>query len=81
MRQWQVQEAKAELSAVINAAQTSPQVITRHGEPLAVVLSYVQFEDLQRREGRPPLFSFLRTWPGFAAPERDATDYGRDVNL
>jgi prevent-host-death family protein len=79
--EWQVQEAKAELSAVIKAAQKEPQVITRHGEPVAVVLSYAQYDGLRSREMRPRLFDFLRTWPEFEVPERDRTDFGRDVTL
>jgi prevent-host-death family protein len=81
MSEWQVQEAKAELSTVIKAAQRTPQIITRHGEPVAVIVSFAQFQDLRRREGRQPLFSFLRTWPEFEIPERDKADYGRDIEL
>ncbi len=81
MAEWQVQEAKAELSAVIKAAEEGPQVITRHGQPVAVVLSYGQYEVMRRREGRQPLISFLRSWPEFEIPPRDRADYGRDINL
>jgi prevent-host-death family protein len=36
---WQLQEAKNRLSEVINAAQSrGPQTITRHGEPVAMVI-------------------------------------------
>ena len=80
--EWQVQEAKAELSALIKAAQEAPQVITRHGEPMVVVLSYAEYNRLRRQEGvRQSLFSFLRTWPEFEIPERDRSDFERDVNL
>ncbi len=79
--EWQVQEAKAELSAVIKAAQKEPQVITRHGKPVAVVLSYEQYDSLRQLKARPRLFDFLRTWPEFEIPERDQTDFGRDVIL
>lgn len=81
MSEWQVQEAKAELSALIQAAQTAPQIITRHGQPVAVVLSYAQYDLVRQREGRESLFSFLRGWPDFEVPARDRTDYGRDVTL
>ncbi len=79
MTDWQVQKAKSELSAVLKAAQEGPQVITRHGEPVAVVLSYVEYEALRLRDGRQPLLSFLRSWPEFEVPRRDETDYGRDI--
>jgi prevent-host-death family protein len=36
---WQLQEAKNRLSEVIHAAQSQgPQTITRHGEPVAMVV-------------------------------------------
>lgn len=78
---WQVQEAKAELSAVIQAAQRAPQVITRRGEPVAVMLSIAKYKELSASENRPTLFDFLRTWPEVEIPERDKYDFGRDVTL
>ena len=42
MRKIQLREAKARLSAVIDAAvRGRPAVITRHGKPQAVVLSWL----------------------------------------
>ncbi|HVA34309.1 MAG TPA: type II toxin-antitoxin system Phd/YefM family antitoxin [Candidatus Baltobacteraceae bacterium] len=81
MVDWQVQEAKAELSAVIKAAQSEPQVITRHGEPVAVVVSYTHYEVLRLKEGRQPLVSFLQSWPDFEIPARDESDHGRNITL
>lgn len=79
---WQIQEAKAEFTALIKAAQGAPQLITRHGEPVAVVLSCPQYELLRQKEApRQSLFSLLRGWPEFEIPERDHSDSGRDVNL
>lgn len=80
--EWQVQKAKAEFSAVIKAAQETPQIITRHGERVAVVLAYASYEQIRRRHNaRPSLFSLLRSWPEFEMPERDHSDIGRDVTL
>jgi prevent-host-death family protein len=80
--EWQVQEAKAELSALIKAAQEAPQVITRHGEPVAVVLSYSEYDRLYRGENdSQSLFSFLRSWPEFEVPERDRSDFERTITL
>jgi prevent-host-death family protein len=46
---WSVQEAKNQLSAVIDAALTSsPQVISRRGRPSVVVLSVTEYERLTR---------------------------------
>jgi antitoxin Phd len=81
MATWQIQQAKAELSAVISASQGAPQIITRHGEPVAVVLSYEHYREMRLKQGRPTLYSFLRSWPEFEVPERDEADFGRDVEL
>ncbi len=41
---WQLQEAKNRLSEVVNDAETQgPQIITRRGEQVAVVLSYDEY--------------------------------------
>ena len=83
-RRWQVQEAKAELSSLIRAAETDgPQTITRSGRPVAVVIAQGDFERLIRRERAPAgtLVDFLGTWPGFETPARDRSDAGREVDL
>jgi prevent-host-death family protein len=67
---WQVQEAKAKFSSLIEAAQETPQTVTRHGAPFAVVLGYAEYERLSREKRRRPLISFLRDWPEFEIPER-----------
>ena len=47
MATWQIQEAKAHLGKVIDAAQTSgPQTITRKGVAEAVVLSAHDYRNL-----------------------------------
>ncbi|MBV9270339.1 MAG: type II toxin-antitoxin system Phd/YefM family antitoxin [Candidatus Eremiobacteraeota bacterium] len=81
MAKWQVQRAKAEFSALIHAAEGTPQIITRHGDPVAVVLSYTEYETLQERGRRPRLAEFLKSWPDFSIPPRDTADYGRDVEI
>jgi prevent-host-death family protein len=43
---WQVQEAKQRLSEVLRAAEESPQVITRHGHDVAVVIDIAQYRRL-----------------------------------
>lgn len=62
MRKIQLREAKAELSAVIDAAMGGePAVITRHGKPQAVVVGFEEWQKLSR------LPSFARLL--LAAPE------------
>ena len=46
---WQVQEAKQRFSEMIRAVTSQgPQVITRHGEDIAVVIDVSQFHRLTR---------------------------------
>jgi prevent-host-death family protein len=48
---WQVQEAKAKLSAVIEkATKSGPQVITKHGAECAAVISIEDLKALRARE-------------------------------
>ena len=46
---WQIQEAKQRFSEMIRAvASQGPQVITRHGEDIAVVIDVSEFHRLTR---------------------------------
>lgn len=61
-RTWQLQEAKNRLSEVINRALTEgPQVITRRGEEVAVILSKQEYARL--RHSRESLVTFFRRSP------------------
>jgi prevent-host-death family protein len=49
MREIQLRDAKASLSAVIDdAMRGEPAVITRHGKPQAVILSFHEWQRLSR---------------------------------
>lgn len=78
---WQVQEAKAHFSEVMDKAeQEGPQIITRHGTERAVVLSIADYHALTAR--RKDFHAFLLSGPksdDFEI-ERDK-DTGRDVDL
>lgn len=61
MREVQLREAKASFSAVVNAAtEGEPALVTRHGEPVAVVLGYADWQLLtgQRTGFAEALLSF-----------------------
>lgn len=59
---WQIQEAKNKLSEVIARALTQgPQLITRHGEKTAVVISYADYKKL--RKSQEKLSDFFRNSP------------------
>ena len=61
---WQVQDAKQRFSELIRTAHADgPQVVTRHGEEIAVV---IDFADYQRLKGDIAEFKdYLRSGPGF----------------
>jgi prevent-host-death family protein len=80
---WQLQEAKSKLSELVNKAlQEGPQIITRHGDEVAVVMSYEDFNRLRKPE--TSLVEFLRSSPlaGFEIDlERDRSSFRPDVEL
>ena len=56
---WQLQEAKARFSELIDKALSEgPQVVTRRGKEEAIVVSVATFRDLERR-ARPSLKDLL----------------------
>ena len=62
MKRWAVQDAKNQLSQVIELARTSgPQTITKHGEPVAVLLAFDEYRKTQLPKETPlEFFSRLR---------------------
>jgi prevent-host-death family protein len=80
---WQLQDAKANLSQVVNKAlEEGPQRITRHGRAAAVLVSERDFERLVARK-RGSLVDFLAHSPlgDLEIPERDLRDTGREIKL
>lgn len=63
---WTLTRAKAHFSEVIERAQASPQIITKHGVPKAVVVSEQEWAHKSARKGT--LAEFL-----LASPLRDAS--------
>jgi prevent-host-death family protein len=61
---WQVQEAKQRFSELIRAARSDgPQVVTRHGEAIAVVVDITEYRQLK---GETVEFKdYLRAGPPF----------------
>jgi len=86
--EWQLQEAKARFSEVVERAiQGVPQTVTRRGRPAVMVVSVEEYER-QRAATRPrkSLVKLLRECPepGLADildESREAPDYGRDIDL
>ncbi|MFC4533469.1 type II toxin-antitoxin system Phd/YefM family antitoxin [Sphaerisporangium dianthi] len=62
MAQWQLQEAKQRFSEVIRQAHDEgPQVVTRHGEEVAVIIDIAEYRRL--KHGAPDFKEFLRSAP------------------
>jgi prevent-host-death family protein len=54
MKSWPVQDAKNQLSVVIELARTKgPQTITRHGKPVVVIMATEQFKKLSSPKESP----------------------------
>lgn len=72
---WQVQEAKNKFSEMLDAAlKHGPQIITRHGEKTAIVLSYAQYRKMKAEQTK--LSDFFRKSPLFEVElnlKRDAS--------
>jgi len=71
---WQLQDAKNRFSRVVEAALTEgPQIITRRGTRVAVVLAYDEYA--RTRSARVKLSDFLRSSP------LEGLDLARDRSL
>jgi prevent-host-death family protein len=78
---WQLQEAKQRFSEVVRQAHDhGPQVVTRHGEEVAVVVS---MEDYRRLAGnRSDFKDFLLSGPDLGGLEiHRASDPARRMDL
>ncbi len=72
---WQLQDAKQRFSALVRCARSEgPQVVTRHGEAVAVVVS---IEEFRRLTGDKPDFKHFL----MAAPDLDALEIIRPREL
>lgn len=78
---WQVQEAKQRFSELLRRAITDgPQVVTRHGEAVAVVVGAEDFRKLN--QGSPDFKEFLLTGPDLDTLEIERSTKGaRRVEL
>lgn len=79
---WQLQQAKNQLSLLVEDALTKgPQTITRHGEPVVVVVSVKDFQ--QARKPRTKLSEFLADSPakGLGIDLARVRDFPREVKL
>ena len=78
---WQMREARQRCSAMVrHALDEGPQVVTRRGEAVVVVLAFSEYERLQRSV--PAFADFLLAGPDFSPLDlaRDSTP-ARGVEL
>ena len=79
-RHWQLQEAKQRFSELIKSAETEgPQVVTRHGEEVAVVVGIGEYRRL--RGGAEDFKAFLRSAPDLDLEISRAAAPARVVDL
>ncbi|MEO3870228.1 type II toxin-antitoxin system Phd/YefM family antitoxin [Nonomuraea sp. B12E4] len=80
---WQLQEAKQRFSEVVRKAHDEgPQIVTRHGRDVAVILDMEEYRQLKRRN-QPDFKEFLLSspdWPDDLEIPR-ANDLPREVDL
>jgi len=80
--EWQLQEAKAMFSEVIQLAALKPQIITVRGKETAVILSYKEYKKLSGP--RQNLYEFIQSSPLYGVelelPQRKA-EKNREINL
>lgn len=77
---WQLQEAKQRFSEVVNRALgEGPQVVTRHGREVVVVLAADEFHRLA--DDREDFKTFLVSGPDLADLEIERSGVARRVEL
>jgi prevent-host-death family protein len=78
---WQVQEAKQRFSEVLRAAESEPQIVTKHGEEVAVVIDIAEYRRL--RGESVSFMDYLRAEP-FVDIDLEierGSDLPRDIDL
>ena len=58
---WKLEDAKNQFSKLVRAARRRPQVVTRHGQEVVVVLSVEMYREIARQQ--PGLVEFLEASP------------------
>lgn len=78
---WQVQEAKQKFSQLVRRAlDEGPQIVTRRGEDVVVVLSATEFRRLS--ESKPDFRDYLLSGPDLSVLDLErSADLPRDPEL
>ncbi len=82
---WQLQEAKQRFSELVRRAEREgPQVVTRHGEEVVVVVPAEEYRRMKEREGgkKMDFKEFLMSAPDFSVLDlKRPRELPRDVEL
>jgi len=82
---WQLQEAKQRFSELVRRTlEEGPQVVTKHGEEVVVVVSVEEFRRMSRNDEKKMDFKeFLLSAPDLSVLdlERPKDDFPRDIEL
>ncbi len=80
---WQLQEAKNKLSKVVEQAiRQGPQIITRHGVEVAIVLSYDEYRRMTAAQEKLSVFFQKSPLSGSELDlTRDASPVREDITL
>ena len=83
IRSWQLQEAKNKFSRVVeNAMSDGPQIITKRGVEVAIVISFADYQQMIATRGK--LSTFFRDSPLVGIEldlTRDKSDIRKDFDL
>jgi len=80
MMQWQLQDAKNQLSSVVKkASDEGPQIINVRGKPAAIVLSIEEYQRLTKPKTR--LTDFFKNSPLHDLELDRSKDFAREVEL
>jgi antitoxin Phd len=81
MKKWAVQDAKNQLSQLIELVQSQgPQTITRHGRPMAVIMGFDEFQKMRPPIKETPLEFFSRL-KGLKLDLKRRKDLPRKISL
>jgi len=83
IRSWQLQEAKNKFSQVVeDAVSDGPQIITKHGVEVAIVISFAEYQKMITSKGK--VSEFFRDSPLADLDldlSRDKSDTREDLDL
>jgi prevent-host-death family protein len=80
---WQVQEAKQRFSELVRRTlEEGPQVVTRHGEEVVVIVAADEYRRSQARSPEPDFKEFLLSGPDLSQLDLTRTaDHPRDIDF